>query len=195
MISAIVLAAGMSTRLGKTKQLLSIGEQTIIERVIDNLLAVDLDEVVVVVGHEAPKVKKVLNNRDIKISYNPDYRSGQSTSLIRGLQSINNKCSGILCALGDQPLVKAKTLNRLIVEFKRGQDLIVVPEYKEQRGNPVIFDSQLKPEMLKLEGDQGARTLIKKYHVQSKRVRVSDRGVVFDIDTKVDYHQLLKQLD
>ncbi|SJZ33434.1 molybdenum cofactor cytidylyltransferase [Selenihalanaerobacter shriftii] len=195
MISAIVLAAGMSTRLGRPKQLLSLGEETIIERVVDNLIMANVDEIVVVLGHYDDEIRPLLTSLNIKIVYNPYYKAGQSTSLVRGLNSIEEDCTGILCMLGDQPLVEVNTLNQLITEFKYGKELIVWPEYKGQRGNPVIFDSKLKIDMLEMDGDQGARPLLHKYRTQSRGIEVKDQGVVFDIDTEEDYEKLLNTMN
>jgi molybdenum cofactor cytidylyltransferase len=192
MISAVVLAAGMSTRLGRPKQLLSIGDQTMIEVVIDKLLEAEIEEIVVVVGYHADRIKELLIERDIQIIYNPDYKLGQSTSLIKAIEALNEKCTGILCMLGDQPLVKLSTLNSLITEFEQGDDLIVFPKYNDQRGNPAIFSTKLKSEMLKVSGDQGARSLLIKYKDQSKAIEVDDQGVIFDIDTESDYQRLLE---
>jgi molybdenum cofactor cytidylyltransferase len=192
MISAVVLAAGMSTRLGRPKQLLSIGDQTMIEVVIDKLLEAEIEEIVVVVGYHADRIKELLIERDIQIIYNPDYKLGQSTSLIKAIEALNEKCMGILCMLGDQPLIKLSTLNSLITEFKEGENLIVFPKYNDQRGNPVIFSTELKSEMLKVSGDQGARSLLIKYKDQSKAIEVDDQGVIFDIDTESDYQRLLE---
>ncbi|GAB6137900.1 nucleotidyltransferase family protein [Halanaerobaculum tunisiense] len=193
MVSAIVLAAGMSTRLdeGKAKQLLSIGDKTMIEKVVNNLLATKIDEVVVVLGYQASQIKELIVNKEVKICYNQNYKFGQSTSLKKGLSAITNNCKAILCVLGDQPLVKKETINQLITEFKEGEGLIVAPEYKGYRGNPVIFSADLKSEMIKVSGDQGARGLIDKYYDQSKLIKVEDQGVIFDIDTKEDYLKLL----
>ncbi|MBM7622515.1 molybdenum cofactor cytidylyltransferase [Sporohalobacter salinus] len=191
MVSAIVLAAGMSTRLGEPKQLLSIGKRTIIEEVINNLLATEVEEVIVVLGYQASQVKKLIAGQEVEICYNKDYKLGQSTSLKEGLSSINDDCRAILCMLGDQPLVKKETINQLINEFEAGTELIVAPEYKGRRGNPVIFSADLKSEMLEISGDQGARELIYKYYNQIKLVEVEDQGVIFDIDTKEDYLKLL----
>ncbi|KXS45290.1 MAG: molybdenum cofactor cytidylyltransferase [Candidatus Frackibacter sp. T328-2] len=192
MISTIVLAAGMSTRLGRAKQLLSIGETTVIERVIDKLLVAEVEEIIVVLGHEVDKIEALIENRNVKIVYNSDYQLGQSTSLIKGLHLIDDNCKGVLCMLSDQPLIKVETLNALIAKFESGEELIVYPEYNGQRGNPVIFSTKLKSEMLKASGDQGARGLLTKYQDKSTSIEVKDQGVVFDIDTEEDYQELLE---
>ncbi|MCK8825486.1 molybdenum cofactor cytidylyltransferase [Fuchsiella alkaliacetigena] len=194
MISAIVLGAGVSSRLGRAKQLLPFGEKTVIERVVDNLLLSDIEELVVVLGHRAEEVAGLLVNKEVITVYNPDYKMGQSTSLIAGLESIEQAATGILCMLGDQPLVKSETINQLISHFKQSEQLIVAPKYQGQLGNPIIFATQLKSEMLMASGDQGARWLLSKYRDRLKEIEVEDRGVILDIDTEADYRKLLSIL-
>lgn len=194
MISAVVLAAGMSKRLGEPKQLLPIENRVMIEVVIEKLLQVEIDEIIVVLGHRAAEIKEVLAEKEVKIIYNPDYYLGQSTSLHSGLQAVSIKADGILCMLGDLPLIKASTLDYLIAEFRQGDELIILPEYNGHRGNPVIFDHRLRTKMLEVSGDQGARQLLANYREQSKRVTVEDEGVIFDIDTKDEYQKLVNKL-
>ncbi|MGM0471112.1 MAG: nucleotidyltransferase family protein [Bacillota bacterium] len=197
MISGVVLAAGMSTRLDSKlpKQLLPLGEQVVVEQVVERLLASQVEEVVVVVGYQAKQIKSKLESWPVKLVYNPDYKLGQSTSLRFGLQELNPQADGILCMLADQPLVQVSTLNYLINQFRRGDNLIVRPKYHNQVGNPVIFAAQLKPEMMNVSGDQGARALITKYQHRSKTVAVEDKGVILDVDTRSDYRQLKEELN
>ncbi|MCK8817586.1 nucleotidyltransferase family protein [Natroniella sulfidigena] len=193
MITAIVLAAGVSARFGdEIKQLVYVGKKRMIEQVITTLVESDVDEIIVVLGYQAEKIKEVLIDYDVRFCYNPDYQQGQSTSLVAGLEEVDDETTGILCMLGDLPLVKKETINQLISEFKSGEELIVVPEYKEQRGNPVIFARKLKKEMLEVRGDKGARDLLVKYQTKVNEVLVDDSGVSFDIDTKADYERLMK---
>lgn len=196
MISAIILAAGMSTRLNKrTKQLLPLGEKTVIEQVVDKLLTVNVDEIITVLGYRATEIEKLLKGRDITVIYNPDYELGQSTSLVQGLEGIEQNCTGILCMLGDQPLTRVSTINKLITEFKNREALIVFPQYKQQRGNPVIFSAELKEEMSQVEGDKGARQLLVKYQKYTKAIEVNDDGVITDIDTERDYQKVLQKFN
>jgi molybdenum cofactor cytidylyltransferase len=187
MLSAILLAAGKSKRMGELKQLMPLGEGTIIEQAIDNLLASAVDEVIVVLGHKAGEIKRAIAARPVKITVNPDYEEGMSTSIIAGLRLVDPKAQAVMLALGDQPLVESQTINRLIDEFRKSDKGIALPTYKGKRGNPVIFAIKYKPELLKLKGDIGGRDIVKRHPQDVLEVAVSSEGVITDIDTEEDY--------
>jgi molybdenum cofactor cytidylyltransferase len=187
MLSAILLAAGESKRMGKPKQLMPLGKSTLLEQAIDNLLDSSVDEVIVVLGHKAREISKTIVSRPVSIALNPDYRQGMSTSIIAGLKRVNLRSQGVLLALGDQPLVESGTINQLIEAFNNHDKGIAVPTHQGRRGNPVIFDLKHKPELLKLKGDIGGREIIKNHPDDVLEVPVDSESVISDIDTKEDY--------
>jgi molybdenum cofactor cytidylyltransferase len=187
MLSAILLAAGKSQRMGKLKQLMPFGKSTIIEQAIDNLLSSAVDETIVVVGYRAEEIEKTIAARAVKIAVNPDYPQGMSTSIIAGLKLVSSQAQAVMLALGDQPLVDSQTINRLIAEFSRHDKGIAVPTYKGKRGHPVIFAIKYKPELLKLKGDIGAREIIRHHPDDVLEVAVASESVIADIDTRDDY--------
>jgi molybdenum cofactor cytidylyltransferase len=187
MLSAILLAAGESKRMGELKQLMPLGGSTTIEQAINNLLASAVDEVIVVLGHKAEEIKRVIVARPVKITVNPNYQQGMSTSIIAGLKLVDPKAQAVMLALGDQPLVDSQTINRLVDEFRKSDKDIALPTYKGKRGNPVIFAIRYKPELLKLKGDIGGREIVKRHPQDVLEVAVSSEGVISDIDTREDY--------
>jgi molybdenum cofactor cytidylyltransferase len=187
MLSAILLAAGESRRMGRLKQLMPLGESTIIEQAIDNLSASAVDEVIVVVGHKAAEIKEAISTRSVKIALNPNYQQGMSTSIIAGLKLINPRAEAVMLALGDQPLVDSQTINHLIDEFHKGDKGIALPTYKGIRGHPVILAARYKTELLELKGDIGAREIIKHHPEDVLEVAVDSAGIISDIDTEEDY--------
>jgi molybdenum cofactor cytidylyltransferase len=187
MLSAILLAAGESQRMGELKQLMPLGKGTIIEQAIDNLLASAVDEVIVVLGHKAEEIKRVIAARQVKITVNPDYREGMSTSIIAGLKLADPNAEAVMLALGDQPLVDSQTINRLIDEFHKSGKGIALPTYNGKRGNPVIFAIRYKPELLELKGDIGGRDIVKRHPQDVLEVAVDSESVISDIDTREDY--------
>jgi molybdenum cofactor cytidylyltransferase len=187
MLSAILLAAGESRRMGKLKQLMPLGQSTIIERAIDNLTASAVDEVIVVLGHKAEEIKEAISTRSVKIAFNPSYGEGMSTSIIAGLKLVDPRAQAVMLALGDQPSVDSQTINRLIDEFHKSDKGIALPTYKGRRGHPVIFAASYKAELLKLKGDIGAREIIKHHPQDVLEVAVDSAGVISDIDTEEDY--------
>jgi len=187
MISAIVLAAGESNRMGKPKQLMPLGESTILEQAIDNLLGSAVNETIVVLGHKAEEVRKAIAARPVRIAVNPDYRQGMSGSIITGLNLIDRQAQAVMVALGDQPFVDSQTINDLIEEFVSNDKGIAVPVYQGKRGHPVIFDIGYIDELLKLKGDIGGREIIARYPEDVLEVAVNCEGVCIDIDTVENY--------
>jgi molybdenum cofactor cytidylyltransferase len=187
MLSAILLAAGESRRMGELKQLMPLGEGTIIEQAIDNLLASAVDETIVVLGHKAKEIKKAIAAKPVKIAVNPDYRQGMSTSVIAGLKLVSSQAQAVMLALGDQPLVDSQTINQLIAEFHSHDKGIALPTYKGKRGNPVIFATKYKGELLALKGDIGGREIVQRHPEDVLEVAVGSEGVLTDIDTREDY--------
>jgi len=191
MLSAILLAAGESKRMGALKQLMPLGKSTLLEQAIDNLLNSSVDETIVVVGHKAQEITRAIAPRPVKIVLNPDYRKGMSTSIIAGLNLIDPKSQAVMLAMGDQPLVESRTINQLIDAFKSHDKGIAVPTHRGRRGNPVIFAIKYKEELLKLKGDIGGREIIKSHPDDVLEVAVDSESVISDIDTRDDYQSKL----
>lgn len=193
-LSAVVLAAGESKRMGKPKQLMPFGRITIVERSIDNFLHSKVDEVIVVLGHKAEGVMGEIANRPVKIAINHAYRQGISTSIRTGLNLIDERAQGIMLALADQPRIDSKTINRLIEEFYNHDKGIAIPTYQGKRGHPVIFSIKYKEQLLRLKGDIGGRQIIDHHHDDVLEVPVNCEGVCIDIDTVASYHLEISKL-
>jgi len=191
-ISAILLGAGESKRMGVDKLSLPWGRKTVFDCCFETLLRSEVQELVVVLGIRNKKVKNVFRGRKVKVIINPYSNRGMSTSIRRGLQAIHPGCHGILIALGDQPLLKTRTINVLIHAFEKGKRGIIVPSFRGRRGHPVIFHRRYKKELLDLKGDVGGRSIIEKHPEDVRLVPVKSRGVVKDVDTWQDYKNQLK---
>jgi len=192
MISAILLAAGESNRMGQPKQLLPFGQSTIVERTIDNLLDSAVSETIVVLGYRDEEIRKTIADKPVKIAINPDYQQGMSASIIAGLKQINKRARAVLIALGDQPFVDSRTINSLIEAFIANKRGIIIPVYQGRRGNPVIFAIRYKGELLNLKGDIGGREIVKRHPEDMLEVAVNCEGVLFDIDTAENYTSMVK---
>ena len=197
MVSAILLGAGESKRMGTDKLSLPWAGTTLLGHCLDILLRSDVREVIVVVGgHGTGQVEKRrgFEAKKVKVVRNRDYKEGMSSSIRRGIRSIDPESRGILIALGDQPLLKTKTINALIEAFHRGKGSIFVPVHRGRRGHPVIFGRGFEEELLKLTGDVGARSIIARHPEKVVEVRTRSVAVVKDIDTRKEYGVLsLKQ--
>lgn len=183
MVSAILLAAGEAKRMGKPKQLMPLGNTTMVEQTIDNLSSSGVSEVIVVLGHKAEEIRKRISGRPVKIVINPLYRQGMSTSIAAGLIFVDSRAQAVMLALADQPYVDSQTLNRLIEEFESHDKGIAIPTYKGRRGHPLIFSMKYKTQLSGLKGDIGGREIIKRHPEDVLEVAVDCEGIVIDIDT------------
>ena len=191
-ISAILLGAGESKRMGVDKLSLPWGRKTVLEHCVKTLLRSEVQELVVVLGIRNKRVKNLFQGRKVKVIINPYSNRGMSTSIQRGLQAIHPGCHGVLIALGDQPHLKTRTINVLIHAFEKRERGIIVPSFQGRRGHPVIFHRRYKKELLDLKGDVGGRSIIERHPEDVGLVPVKSRGVVKDVDTWQDYKNQLR---
>ena len=189
-ISAILLAAGESRRMGSPKLLLPFKNSTILEQAVDNLLSSTVDEVIVVVGHKAEEMSKKLADRPVKLVLNPDFHKGMSTSIVKGLGMVDENAHAIMLVLADQPLIPVETINALIGAFLHSEQGIVVPVYQGKRGHPVIFDSRYRGKLQILRGDRGGKEIIDEYSHDVLELPVTSSGIHVDIDTPDNYRSL-----
>jgi len=183
MISAIVLAAGESKRMGKPKLMLPLDKGTILEQTIDNFLNSEVDEVITVLGYRAKEMGKLIASRPVKIATNPAYRRGMSTSIAAGLSMVSDKSRAVMLGLADQPFIYSETINQLLAAFGAQKKGIAVPVHQGRRGHPVIFAIKYKEELLGLKGDVGGRDIIGHHPDDVLEVTVNCEGINIDIDT------------
>ena len=188
-VSAILLGAGESKRMGLNKLTLPWGRRTVFEHCLNTLIRSDINEVVVVLGGKTADLRGSLERTGAKVVINAFYRKGMSTSIRRGVRAIDPASRGILIALGDQPFLKAATINALVRAFAMRDRAILVPTFQGKKGHPVIFHRKFEEELLKLEGDAGARSIIQRHPGDVMSVRVRSEGVLKDIDTRDDYRK------
>ena len=195
MIAGIILAAGRSARLGRPKQLLPLAGQPLLSHVLRNAAASSLDDVLLVLGHEAATIAAAVGDWGQRPVLNPDHAAGQSTSLRAGLAALDPITDGALFLLGDQPQVDATVIDRLIAAHVATGGRIMVPRYGGQPGNPVLFSRDLFPELVRVSGDVGARSVVWAHRDDIVHVDVGDGPPPRDIDTEEDYAALLALWD
>jgi molybdenum cofactor cytidylyltransferase len=187
-VSAVVLAAGASSRMGAMKQLLPFGETTLLETVIANVRRARVDEIIVVLGASADEIRGKLAVDQSRIVINPEFHQGMGTSLRCGIAQVSTDAA--LVVLADQPFVEASTINRLVEEYCEKEPQIVIPVYRGFRGNPVLLDRSVFPEIMGLSGDIGCRAIFGGHSENILKVPVDDVGVLLDIDTREDFEKL-----
>jgi molybdenum cofactor cytidylyltransferase len=194
MLSAIILAAGMSTRMGQNKLLLNFKDKPLIAHAVDTLLLSEVDEIVVVLGHEAEKVRDQLRGRQVRLVENPNYREGLSTSVRVGVRAVSPQAAGLMIYLADQPLLEPADINSIIKAFalaKQVDKSIVVPLFHGQRGNPVILESSYREAILDVVGDVGCKRIIKRYPDKVFAIEMATDHVVRDVDNIDDYEEVV----
>lgn len=161
MIAGVVLAAGASRRFGSQKLLVPVGGVPLVRRSVERLLETSLDEIIVVLGSDAPAVAAVLAGLPVRTITNVAYATGVSSSLRAGVDALGSATKAALVALADQPGVGADIVDRLIERYRAGGSPIVAPLYRGGvRGNPVLFDCSMFDELRAISGDEGARSVI-----------------------------------
>jgi len=186
-ISAILLGAGESRRMGVDKLSLPWRRRTVLEHCFETLLKSEVQEIVVVLGPRNKRVKDQFQGGKTKVVVNPYSKRGMSTSIREGLQAIHPGSTGILIALGDQPFLKTRTINTLVRAFDRRENGIILPSFRGRMGHPVIFHKRYRKELMNLRGDVGGRTVVDRHPEEVKVVPVKSEGVVKDVDTWQDY--------
>ncbi len=193
MIPGIVLAGGKSSRMGRPKALLPISpsRETFLERVSRTLLEGGAHEVLVVVGADAGVIRaEAREMQRVRIVDNPGFEQGQLTSLLAGLQHIDETAvSGALVTLIDVPLVSAETVHLLIAAHRDTRAPIVRPVSKGRHGHPVIFHRRLFDALRHADPAQGAKAVVHANQASIVEVPVDDEGAFIDIDTREDYER------
>ena len=189
-IAAIVLAAGLSSRMGALKPLLRLGEEIVIGRVIQAARDAGVDRIHVVVGHRAEEiVPHVLRMGAIPV-LNPGYTAGMLSSIKAGITSLDENTSGCLLMPVDIPLVRPTTVIRVIEEALRGDALFVHPVFLGERGHPPFIARELFAELLAADGSEGACAILSRHEREAVEVAVFDEGCLRDMDTPRDHREL-----
>lgn len=186
------MAAGFSRRMNRDKLTLEVGGVTVVERVIRAVKGSKVEDMVIV--YRTNRIRELGEKYGIKPLYNQKAELGQSESIKLGINNSSKETTGFMFFVGDQPFLNSDIINRLIEVFQAGHYPIIVPEYTGQRGNPVIFSSSLKNELLGLEGDSGGRSIIKKRYNDIKTVPIDNDILGKDMDTWEEYQCLMTLL-
>jgi molybdenum cofactor cytidylyltransferase len=190
-VAALILAAGSSTRLGSPKQLLPWGEGTLLGHVIERTRSFGIDEIWVVIGHEAEAVLDGVVFGDSAVVINDEYEEGMASSLRVGLDSLtrDSRADKVLIVMGDQPEIRADVVAEMLTVIKREKRPAVVPRYRYTWSNPVIVDRSLWTRLMSLEGDAGAQRLLQAHPEWVREVWV-EHMPPRDVDTPDDVAEL-----
>jgi len=187
-ISALVLAAGQSQRMGQPKMLLPWGQTTVIEKVIFTLVEAGLTDLYVVAGGNYKDLEEVLAGFQPKVVFNPDYANGEMLSSVQvGLRSITEHSEAALIVLGDQPGIEVQVIKAIIEEYQSKKEKIIVPSYHMHRGHPWLIDRELWAEIEELRPPDTLRDFLIQHQEMISYIRVETPSVIQDLDTPQDY--------
>jgi molybdenum cofactor cytidylyltransferase len=186
--AGIVLAGGEAARFGRLKQLLDFHGRPLVRQAAETALAAGLSPVVVVSGARAELVEAAVQGLSVQVVRNPHWKEGQASSLRAGLAALPAGVGAAIFLLADQPKVTAILLRTLLEQHRRELAPIVAPLVGDRRANPVLFDRETFPDLLRLQGDVGGRAIFSKY--QLTYLPWQDEGLLLDIDTPEDYQRM-----
>ena len=197
MISAIILAAGASSRMGQAKAAMPFGQtgETVLSRVVSTLLSGGVPAVVVVAGAHIDAVRHAMprNEHRVRVIEHSSWQQGQLSSLLAGLQAIDAPLlEAVMVTPVDVPLVTPATVAAVIGAWRRTRAPIVRPAAGERHGHPVIFDRSVFSDLRSADPNIGAKAVFATYRDRIVNVEVKDSGAFEDIDTPEDYERLLR---
>ena len=189
MITTILLAAGQSKRIQSENKLLKkYKKKHLINHILKSLIRSKVNKIIVVLGHENRKIKKIaLKSKKITFVINSQYLKGISTSIKCGLKKISKKNIGFLIAHADMPLISKTILNTLCSALKSKKKEIFIPVYKKKVGNPLAFKYSMIKSLKKIEGDRGAKKLIRSNKSKVQLVKMKSKSILIDFDQLKDF--------
>lgn len=188
MISAILLAAGQSRRMGQPKMLLPWGKLTVIEHVITIFLNAGIEDLLVITGGAREQVEKAIAPYPIRRIYNMDYAQGEMLSSIQcGLWAMPDRVQAALIGLGDQPQVQEQSVRLVCEAYKQGKSSLVVPSFQMRRGHPWLIARPLWHELLQMQSPKSPRDFLNRHAGEIQYVEVDTPSILADLDTPEDY--------
>jgi len=198
MITAIILAAGASKRMGQPKMLLPWGDETVLTHVISVFQKAGVDDILIVTGGAREQVESLVSSLNVRTVHNPDYSNGEMLSSIQcgihaltplPLSPVERGATAMLIGLGDQPQVKERSVWMVCDAFRESQSNIVVPSYQIRRGHPWLVAQPLWNELLNMRAPQSPRDFLNTHADEIHYVDVDDPTILADLDTPSDYEK------
>lgn len=187
-LGGIILAAGLSSRMGRYKPLIEVQGRSMIGHVIDRMRTAGASPIVVVTGHRAQELRAQLAGEPVEFVYNPDYAHTQQLESLRlGLRALKGRCVRVLISPADVPAVRQETVSRLLAM----EGDFIRPVYHGEVGHPVVLHAALIPYLMTYDGPGGLRGAIERSDYTLRELLVEDRGTVLDNDTPQDIERLL----
>jgi len=187
MITALILAAGQSKRMGQPKMILPWGETTVLGQVITTFKAAGVEDIIVVTGGDREQVERLVSSSSRTV-FNPEYARGEMLSSLQvGLKGLKPGVEAILVGLGDQPQVRERSVQLVLEEYTKSRASLVVPSFKMRRGHPWLVARQHWDEILRMRFPESLRDFLNHHAKDICYVEVEDPGILKDLDTPEDY--------
>ncbi len=192
-ISAIIPAAGLSTRMHKYKPLLKLGNLTIVEQTITILKKSGINDIIVVTGHNRDQIEPVIQRAGARPVFNKNFKTGMLGSIKTGVNALSSQCNGFLLLPVDIPLIRPSSIKTVISAFNKTREHIIIPRFNDEPGHPPVIPAWLRPQILNLEEDSNLGTLLLSLKQHIKKQTIHDQGIVMDADTQDAYEKLKKR--
>ncbi|HET6413082.1 MAG TPA: NTP transferase domain-containing protein [Anaeromyxobacter sp.] len=186
-LAALVLAAGMSSRMRQLKPLLPFAGSTVLERAVHTFLDAGVEDVTVVIGHQGERFRPVLDALGVRWVVNPDFRQGMYSSVLAGMSALAPGVEGTFILPADMPAVRSLTVELVAHVFRGSGAAVVYPMFRGRRGHPPLIARRLFAAIVGGAGEGGLQQLLARHDEEACAVRVLDEGVVLDLDTRADY--------
>jgi putative nucleotidyltransferase with HDIG domain len=193
-ISAVVLAAGFSKRMGRLKPLLPLGASRTIERVLNFFQVAGVGDILVVTGHRAAEVRRAVEHHNVRFVENPDYHQGMFASVLCGIRALPEQCRAFFIHPTDIPLVRPRTARRLMATLGGASAKIFYPTFSGRRGHPTLIRTCLVPSIRQWSGTGGLKACLQRHDADSLELPVVDEAVLLDLDTPGDYDRMQARL-
>ena len=189
-ISAVIPAAGLSSRMHKYKPLLKLGNLTILEHTIILFKKCNIADIIVVTGHNREKIEPLITKNGAKPVFNKNFKTGMLGSIKTGVKNISSRSSGFFLLPVDIPLIRESSVHSLTERFKQNPEHIIIPEFNKMPGHPPLIPAWLIPEILNLKTDSNLGSLLLSHKDYKKTQIVHDQGILMDADNKRAYEDL-----
>jgi molybdenum cofactor cytidylyltransferase len=191
-IWGIILAAGESKRMGRQKLLLPFQGKTIIEKTVENALNSRIDHVLIVLGSHSAEIFDQVRHLPVRFSFNKDFRDGMLSSVKCGVKALPENCQAVLIFPGDQPMIEAEVINKVIEAYRSTGYGIVIPSFENKKGHPVLIDHKYLKEIEDIKNTEGLRSLAIQFNQDVLIVETDCKGILKDIDTPEEYLQAIE---
>ena len=192
MVTAVILAAGKSQRMGKLEPLIQISGKTFLEHIVQVIRSAGLEKIIVVLGHQASDISEHCDRLGIDFQLNPDYEKGQFSSLQAAITAVDEQCKAVLVCLGDQPHIRSSWVKKILLEMRSSQANIIQPVFQGKGGHPILYRKNLFSEIVAMNVNQTARDLLARHRDTRLRFEVPENDILLDADTPKDLERIRK---